>query len=231
MPPDEKRPVMSSKLLTRARLLSSLEVLVGAAIVIGHNVFRFLPNEVPILFLLGWISLRVRNGGWAATGLRRPPSWPATIGFAVGAALLLQVGSEIVVSPLAARIWPAPQNVSQLFQADRMDWYHALTTLLVVWTFAAFGEEMSYRGYLLTRAAEVGGRSTIAWWAGMILVAILFGFGHFYKGPAGVIDSTWSGLVLGSIYLFTGRNLWVAILGHGLSDTIALTTVLLGWAD
>src|SRR5262245_49879988 len=116
---------MSSKLLASARLLSSLEVLLGAAIVIGHNVFRLLPNEVPILFLLGWISLRVRNGGWAAAGLRRPRSWPATIGLAVGAALLLQVGGEIVVSPLAARIWPAPQKVSQLFQADRMDWYHA----------------------------------------------------------------------------------------------------------
>jgi hypothetical protein len=222
---------MSSRLLASARLLSSLEVLLGAAIVIGHNVFRFLPNEVPILFFLGWISLRVRNGGWAATGLRRPRSWPATIGWAVGAALLLQVGSEIVVSPLTARIWPAPQNVSQLFQADRMDWYQALITFLVVWTFAAFGEEMSYRGYLLTRAAEVGDRSTIAWWAAMVLVAILFGFGHFYKGPAGVVDSTWSGVVLGSMYLLAGRNLWVAILGHGLSDTMALIVVLLGWAD
>jgi len=222
---------MSSKLLVSARLLSSLEVILGAAIVIGHNVFHFLPNEVPILFILGWISLRVRNGGWTATGLRRPNSWPATIVLALVAALLLLVGSEIVVSPLAARIWPAPQNVSELFQADRMDWYHALTTLLVVWTFAAFGEEMSYRGYLLTRAAEVGDRSTIAWWASMVLVAVLFGFGHFYKGPAGVIDSTWSGLVLGSMYLLAGRNLWVPILAHGLTDTIALTIVFMGWAD
>jgi len=34
------------------RLLSASEVLVGAAIVIGHNVFRVVPNEVPILFVL-----------------------------------------------------------------------------------------------------------------------------------------------------------------------------------
>jgi hypothetical protein len=33
------------------------------------------------------------------------------------------------------------------------------------------------------------------------------------------------------MYLLAGRNLWVAILGHGLSDTMALIVVLLGWAD
>ena len=35
-----------------SRPLSALEVAVGAAVVIGHNVFRILPNEVPILFVL-----------------------------------------------------------------------------------------------------------------------------------------------------------------------------------
>jgi membrane protease YdiL (CAAX protease family) len=38
----------------------------------------------------------------------------------------------------------------------------ALRWLLLVWTFAAFGEEIGYRGYLLTRAAEAGGRSRAA---------------------------------------------------------------------
>jgi membrane protease YdiL (CAAX protease family) len=35
----------------------------------------------------------------------------------------------------------------------------ALLALVVVWTFAAFGEEIAYRGYLLTRAADTGRRS------------------------------------------------------------------------
>ena len=46
----------------------------GAALVIGHNVFRVLPNEVPILFVLGVLSLRLRSGTWAAVGLSRPQS-------------------------------------------------------------------------------------------------------------------------------------------------------------
>jgi len=218
-------------LSNRARLFSFLELVLGGFIVVGHNVFHLLPNEVPILFVLGWLSLRIRDGGWAATGLRQPRSWWITIAGACLAAAVLQLGSEFVIGPLVTHVWPEPQSVSQLFQPETADWKQALITLLVVWTFAAFGEEMSYRGYLLTRAADLGGRSSTAWWLAMIVVAILFGFGHYYKGPAGVADSTYSGLVLGSAYLLSGRNLWTAILAHGISDTVAVVLVFTGLAS
>ena len=52
------------------RWLSLLELAVGSTIVIGHNVFHILPNEVPILFVFGLLSLRLRGGSWRATGLR-----------------------------------------------------------------------------------------------------------------------------------------------------------------
>ena len=45
-----------------ARLLSATEFLLGAAVVIGHNVFHVVPNEVPILVVLGLVSFRVPNG-------------------------------------------------------------------------------------------------------------------------------------------------------------------------
>ena len=106
---------------------------------------------------------------------------------------------------------------------------HALLSLVIVWTFASFGEEMSYRGYLLTRAADVLGRSNRAYWAAMILVSMLFGFGHYYKGPSGVLDSTYSGLVLGAAYLVASRNLWVPILAHGIADTVAVFFTFMGW--
>jgi membrane protease YdiL (CAAX protease family) len=220
-----------STLSKRARLLSFFEFVLGTFIVIGHNVLRLLPNEVPILFILGWISLRLRDGGWAAAGFRRPHSWWLTIGGACVAAAVLQLGGELVIGPLIAQIWPEPQSVSQLFQPETMNWKQAFVTLLVIWTFAAFGEEMSYRGYLLTRAADVGARSPAAWWLAMVIVAIPFGFGHYYKGPAGVADSTWSGLVLGSAYLLSGRNLWTPILAHGISDTVAVMLVFTGIAS
>src|ERR1700716_846590 len=97
-----------------ARVLSLAEFVLGGFIVIGHNVFHILPNEVPILFVLGWISLRLRDGGWEGAGLTRPSSGRKTVALAWGAAAVLQLGSELVVGPLASRIWPGPQNVSQV---------------------------------------------------------------------------------------------------------------------
>src|SRR5262249_51381001 len=144
-----------STLMPRARWFSLLEFAVGVFAVLGHNMFRILPNEVPILFVLGWISLRWRNGGWKYAGLSRPQSWWKTVVLAVIAAAIMLLGSELLVEPLAHRIWPEPEHVSNVIESGALGWKQALTSLLIVWTFAAFGEELSYRGYLLTRAADV----------------------------------------------------------------------------
>ena len=216
-------------LTPRARWFSLLEFVLGVFVIIGHNILRILPNEVPILFVLGWISLRWRNGGWQYAGLIRPHSWWRMVALAIVAVVVLLLGSELVVEPLAQRIWPEPEHVSNVIESGASGWRQALVSLLIVWTFAVFGEELSYRGYLLTRAAEVLGRSNLAYWAAMIVVSLFFGFGHYYKGPSGVLDSTYSGLVLGATYLLAGRNLWAPVLTHGIADTVAVLFVLMGW--
>jgi membrane protease YdiL (CAAX protease family) len=222
--------ISSPTLAPRTRCFSLLECAFGLFVVLGHNIFHILPNEVPILFVVGWISLRWRNGGWKYAGLRPPQSWWKAVALAVAAAAILLLGSELVVEPLSHRIWPEAQHVSNVIESGASGWRQAIVGLLIVWTFASFGEEMSYRGYLLMRAAEVFGRSDLAYWAAMILVSLLFGFGHYYKGPSGVLDSTYSGFVLGAAYLLAGRNLWVPILAHGIVDTVAVFVVFMGWA-
>lgn len=212
------------------RLISGLELALGAAIVVGHNVFRVLPNEVPILFLAGLISFRLRNGGWAAMGFRRPDSWLKVIGIAVAAAALRLGLGEGVIVPLTAQVWPAAQESGAL-DANAGDLMWALTTLGLVWTFAAFGEEIGYRGYLMNRAADLGRRTPPAYWIAAVVTAVLFGYGHFYKGPAGVLDSGVAGLILAGAYILSGRNLWTCVLAHGLIDTIAVGLVYSGLAD
>ena len=219
-----------SALTPRARSSSFLEFALGVFIVLAHNIFHILPNEVPILFVLGWVSLRWRNGGWKYAGLSRPQSWWKIVALAVVAAAILQLGGELVVEPLAQHIWPEPEHVSNVIESGASGWRQALISLLIVWTFASFGEELSYRGFLLTRAADVFGRSNLAYWAAMIFISLLFGFGHYYKGPSGVLDSTYSGLVLGAAYLLSGGNLWAPILAHGIADTFAVFVVFMGWA-
>ena len=84
-------------------------------------------------------------------------------------------------------------------------------------------------GLSTTRAAEVGGRSTAAYWFGDLIVAVLFGFGHYYKGPSGILDSGMAGLILGAAFILSKRNLWVCILAHGFIDTVGVIAAFMGW--
>jgi len=220
---------MSKELSPAGRWFSLAEFAAGSAIVIAHNVYEVIPNEVPILFVMGLISFRLREGSWTAMGLRWPVSWRRTLLFALGVAALRILLSALVVDPLTAHFWPpaiAPSGADQITGHALV----ALRWLALVWTFAAFGEEIGYRGYLLNRAADVGGRSKAADWAGVVLVAVLFGYGHYYKGPSGIIDSGMAGLLLGAAYVLSGRNLWVCILAHGFIDTFGVVAAFLGWA-
>lgn len=207
--------------------ISLFEFLLGSAIVIGHNVYHVVPNEVPILFVIGWISIRLRDGGWRAVGLVKPASWRNTVFIALAAAAVRILGGIFAVEPLAHRIWRNTVEASAI--GGKLGVKDALLWLGIIWTFAAFGEEMSYRGYLLTRAADLGGRTQAAYWAAVIAVSVLFGYGHFYKGPTGVMDSAFAGLVLGAAYLLSRRNLWTCVLAHGFIDTFAIIAVLMGW--
>jgi membrane protease YdiL (CAAX protease family) len=212
------------------RWLSLAEFLVGGAIVIGHCVYHVVPNEVPILLVLGLISFRLRDGSWFGLGLRWPVSWRRTVLFALGAAGLRILLGALLVDPLTAHFWPpavGPSGFNQITGHPLV----ALRWLGIVWTFAAFGEEIGYRGYLINRAADAGGRSKLAYWAGVLAVAVLFGYGHFYKGPSGIIDSGMAGLILGAAYVLSGRNLWVCVLAHGFIDTFGVIALYFGWAS
>lgn len=217
----------------RERAISFAELIVGAAIVIGHNVYRVLPNEVPILLVLCIVSVRLREGSFAAIGLTRPKSWWRTVAFgAITAIVVLAVG-QFVTEPLA-RYLGLHENVgagSNALGPLKGHLWNAAKALFVVWTFAAFGEEISYRRYLLGRAADLGNRTTISYWVALVVVSVLFGFGHYYQGSAGVFTTACDGFMIGAAYLLSRRNLWVAVIAHGLTDTIGIVLLFLGLAD
>jgi uncharacterized protein len=224
-------PISPSESVTpRQRWLSLAEFLLGGAIVVLHNVYHRLPNEVPILFVLGWISIHFRNGGWKAVGLRRPESWVKKIVWGVLAGVLIIVAGELAAFA-GMKIWHQAAKAPSVIANAKSTWKSALGALGLVWTFAAFGEEMGYRGYLMTRAAEAGNRSKQAWTAALLASSVLFGYGHYFKGPPGILQSTVSGLILGGVFLLARKNLWVSIIAHGSADTIAILAVLFGIAD
>jgi hypothetical protein len=104
---DSSRPQLSLDMTLTAtgRWISFGEFVVGASIVIGHNVYHVIPNEVPILFVVGLVSLRVREGGWGVIGLHWPKSWTRTVMFALAAAATRILLGKFVTDPLTAHFW------------------------------------------------------------------------------------------------------------------------------
>jgi len=214
------------------RFLSLTELAVGSAIVIGHNVFHVVPNEVPILFVLCIISVRLREGSFRAIGLGPPKSWWRTVLIAVVAAAVVIAMGQFVTDPLAKYLGLTSTNkAAAALGTIKGDIGTVLKGLALVWTFAAFGEEIGYRRYLLGRAADVGNRTPLAYWVALLVASVLFGFGHYYQGPAGIFTTACDGFVIGAAYLLSGRNLWVAVLTHGLVDTTGIALLFFGLAD
>ena len=212
----------------RQRLRATAELLVAGALVIGANVFDVVPvSETPWLVLLGWLSLRLRGLGWKTLGLRRPRRWIITIAVALAAGIALQLLSEFVTEPIIERLTGQTADLSS-FRSLVGNLPATLVMLALVWTLAAFGEEMAYRGYVLERAAALGRHSSAAYLIAMVAVSLLFGLGHYYQGAAGMVNSAFSGLFFGVLYLAAGRNLWLPILAHGFSDTIGLGLIYFG---
>lgn len=101
-------------------------------------------------------------------------------------------------------------------------------TLVIVWTVAAVGEELTIRGYLTTRCAAMLGNSSNAWVLAVLLTSVLFGLTHIYQGTSGVLDNLVAGLIFGALFLVTGRNLLAPIIAHGTYDTIGAVLLFLG---
>jgi len=132
-----------------------------------------------------------------------------------------------LVEPWIESLTGVPVNLSILIGIkDNLAAY--LIMLVVVWTLAAFGEELTYRGYFLNRVKNLVGTRRFAWVVSLIPVSLCFGLAHSYQGISGVIETGYVGLGLGVLYLSTGKNLWLPIIVHGLYDTVGISLLFLG---
>lgn len=184
-------------------------------------------SKTPFILLLGWASLRVRGKRWKDVGLARFRTWRATLlyGFAAGAGM--EALELFFTQPLLVWLTGKQPDLEDFRMLTGNLWLF-LVVLVLAWIQGGFGEEMAYRGYLMNRVADLGNRGTGSWMASLVLVSMLFGFAHTYQGITGVIENVVAGLLLGLLYLRTGRNLAVPIIAHATADVADLSLIFLG---
>ena len=186
----------------------------------------FSPATIPLL-LLGCLSLWLRQSGWREIGLGRPASWRRTILAGVAIFLPWAALDWWVVIPLVTRLTGQSIDLSE-FASVRGNLGALLTWVALSWTLAAFGEEMVWRGYLLNRLADLLGRSRAGWVLSLMVMGLLFGWGHNVQGTAGLLLNIYDGLAFGVLYLASGRNLWLTVIQHGLGNTLGFVLIYLG---
>ena len=162
-----------------------------------------------------WLLIRLRGETLADIGLKRPQSWPRTVAVGILIAAFVFVG--IYLSEKAG----LHRDLSR-FAA--LQGNLRLTSFMVVYVLigAGFYEEFMFRGFLMQSLAMCFGGSRGAWAIACAIQGVLFGLSHAYQNPLGMLITGTLGVLLAVLVFVSGRNLWPAIIAHGLFDASRL---------
>jgi CAAX protease family protein len=165
-----------------------------------------------VAFVFIWFWLRLRGDNVATIGLKKPLNWPLSIltGVVVAAMLFM------AVYLLERAGFRRDMSAFAIFKGNLEFTLYQLAGIIIG---AGFGEEFLFRGFLFQRLAMLFGGTKVGWSTACAIQAILFGCIHAYQNPLGMLLTGLIGLVMGVVFLFCDRNLWVPIIAHTLYDT------------
>jgi len=177
------------------------------------------PLGVPTALAAVWLLAR-GEGGARSLGLTRPSSWPLCLGLGAVAAVAIQ-GVAALLSFYGLPALGLDMPDLSAFRAVQGDPIRLLGMLVVSWTTAGFGEEVIWRGFSLGRVERLLGGRRGATLVALLATSLLFGMLHAYQGFGGMLLTAFAAVLLGVLFLATGRNLWLVIVTHAMMDTIA----------
>lgn len=203
----------------RLALVAAVEAVAAAVAVVLD---LWLPTLV--LVAIAAVSLLIRRAGPGSLGMHALGDAglvPKMFGFAVLWSLF-QLG---VTMPVANHVSGTQQDLTG-FEGLEGNLGMLLVLLLLSWTLAAFGEEIAYRGYLLTRLSEAMGGGRAGLLVGMLVSSVLFGLGHTEQGLIGVLVVTLDAIAWSALRT-RYDTLWAPILAHGFNNTLGFITFFL----
>lgn len=179
-----------------------------------------------LMLIYVWIGLKLRGEHWKDFGLTFK-----SISFRGGIkafllslfVLFLALAGFIIGSIIMANITGIPEGANLTgydYLKDNIGML--ILTLAGVYIASSFGEEVIYRGFLITRISQIGADSKKSIIIAIVLSSIIFGLIHYSWGPMGMVQTGFMGLALGICYTKLKRRLWILILAHAYIDTILM---------
>ena len=149
---------------------------------------------------------------WSLLGVVPRLTWGligVTVGFAVVVVFILRQRRQALAdAETMARLRRQMRNLERMLPRTEQElrWFERLSIT------AGICEELLYRGYLIWY---------INTWIGIVpaalIASVVFGFGHAYQGPRGILLTSVVGVFMGAVYLLTG-SLVACMVFHALMD-------------
>jgi membrane protease YdiL (CAAX protease family) len=181
--------------------------------------------------LVATLLFKLQGSSWSQVGLARPQSWKRTILSSIGvlvALLVMNIAIQVLALNLPGlEVAPIDQSRFNPIEGNLVIF---LLFILLSWTTIAFGEEMFYRAFLISQLKIVFPGSKLGTAIVLLISSTIFGIVHWVEGPLGIMNTFIMGLILGAVYLRSGRNLWITIIAHGLANSIRFLFLYLGLA-
>ena len=195
------------------------------------------PASLIMTLILLTIYMHRRGEKWSSMGLRVLPGAKAKL-------LLLPQAFLIFVAVLTTIVLLTKglESIGLHFMSEKPEgeierWgdiegnlRQYLILIALSWISAGFGEEMFFRGFVITRLQTALDGTRLASALAVLLAALLFGYVHFYyQGLTGLVNATAIGLIFGTFFLLYKRNLWPLVLAHGFINSLGFTSDFMGW--
>ena len=186
-----------------------------------------LPNFgvlIAFVFVILALFTGIRRGSFKSIGFIRPEGWLKTLISGVFIGVAVQLSYSIVFDPLIERLTGIPIDLSN-FNDMRCN-----LPLLVVWLAIGVGvggflEEMTFRGYMITRLKLVLGESPLSLVLILFLTSVSFGLAHLYQDWSGVISTGSIAFIFGIVFIRSNYNLWIPVLAHAFANVVGLSLI------
>jgi len=163
--------------------------------------------ELLLILTVGWALLRSKES-LATVGL-------IDFGFRNFAWGVLFLGLAFFFFSVLSQVFHGldqPKQIEQYLPRTKLDYFFWIVLSL----FAAIAEELSFRGFLITRLTPVLGN----YGAAALLSSLAFGLGHVYQGIVGVIFTGIYGLLFALLFYWR-RSIFPCLVAHFLQDALA----------
>lgn len=178
----------------------------------------YLPSlfiQILLILIVVWVLIRAKDG-IESVGLVGITS----LNFFLGIILYLFAQVLLFVLSLFLHGLDQPADLQQYLPKSNLDSFF----WVILSASAAIGEEMSFRGFLISRLTPVLGN----FGAAALLSSVAFALGHAYQGSEGVIFTGIYGLLF-SLMFFWRKSIFPCMIAHFLQD--ALTPWLFHFAQ